>query len=164
MNLYELSAKYQQLLNLALAENELSDEMLNQLNTTEENFDEKILAYTSIVKELEAKIDGFKKAIESIEKRAASCINNMEYMKERIKTEMQNCNKKRIENDYHDVKLVLNNPKVDYTDKSLIPEQFIRHQIKEIIEPATSEILKFLKEGNEIPGARLVRETRLAIR
>ncbi len=77
---------------------------------------------------------------------------------------MEECNKEKIENSYHQVRLMLNNPRVEWSDKSIVPKEFWRHKVKETLEPDTAMINKALKEGIEVPGAYLVRDTRLSIR
>ena len=113
---------------------------------------------------MEAKAKGIKEAMERMEKRIESLTKGADRLKESIKTEMKVCNKKKIENEYHEVLLIQNNPRVEYLDKSLVPNEYWRLKVKETKELDTSLISKLLKEGVIIPGAYLERDMRVAIR
>lgn len=164
MNLFELSSQYQALMQTVMDSEELSDDVMSSLETINDSLENKILNYTAIVKSINAKAKSIREAMENMEKRAVSLEKASERMEQAIKQEMEKCNKEKIENAYHQVRLMLNNPRVEYTDRNAVPKEFWRHKIKETLEPDTSLISKSLKEGIEIPGAYLVRDTRLSIR
>ncbi len=103
-------------------------------------------------------------AMQEMSKRVIALAKQSAWLEQQIKKAMEACNKEKIENSYHQVRLMLNNPRVEWSDKSIVPKEFWRHKVKETLEPDTAMINKALKEGIEVPGAYLVRDTRLSIR
>lgn len=163
-SLFSLSSNYQQLMNQIMDSDDISSEVLTALENISDSLDNKVLNYASIIKNIEAKALSIRHAVEEMDKRAASLEKSAERLRETVKTEMTKCEKDKIENDYHAIKLKVNNPKVHYIDESLIPPQFIRKIIKEVEQPNGMLILKSLKDNISIPGVEMVRDTRLEIR
>lgn len=164
MNLFELSSQYQALMQNIMDNEEISDDTMSSLELINDSLENKILNYTAIIKSLRAQEKSIDEAMQEMSKRALSLEKKAERMEKVIKEEIEKCDKKKIENAYHEVRLMLNNPRVEYTDRTIVPKEFWRHKIKETLEPDTTLILKVLKAGREIPGAYLVRDTRLSIR
>lgn len=164
MNIYQLSAEYQRIMNIIEETDEINDELMQALIQVNDDIESKVLNYASMIKSLEAKANAIEEAMVSMAKRRTRILASVNRLKETVKTEMQKCEKKKIENEYHVAKLVQNNPKVQFSDKNLIPEGYWRKHIKEIVEPNTLLISKALKENIEVPGAFLVQEQRLEIR
>jgi hypothetical protein len=143
---------------------EIDHDTLQGLEEINDSLENKILNYTSIIKNMDYKIKSFDDAILSIEKRKISLENASKRMKEIVKFEMERCNKKKIENNYHEISLVLNNPKVVIVNECSIPEEYMRHKVKETIEPDKEAISKALKDGINVPGTIISRETRISIK
>jgi hypothetical protein len=163
-NLFSLSAQYQQLMDRVNEADEISDELMQAIEDTSDSLENKVLNYTAMIKEIEAKAKAIEDAMHAMSKRAVSLIKASDRLKESVKQEMEHCEKKKIQNEYHSVSLILNNPKVNYTDKALIPTEYMRRKITEIVEPNGNMILQALKENITVPGANMVREHRLQIR
>lgn len=163
MNIFELSAQYQRVMGLINEREEIDEDLMAMIISVNDSLENKVLNYASIIKELEANEVAIDQAVESMLKRAKNIRSKAEKLKEIVKNEMKRCNKEKLENEYHKVRLVFNNPKVSYTDKQLIPEQFMRRKIMEVVEPNTLLISKALKENVAVPGAFLVKEQRLEI-
>lgn len=163
-SLFELSAQYQQIMNNIMLNDEISDETMQSLESVNDSLEQKVLNYTSIIKSLECKAHNIEEAIAKMNHRALMLNKGAERLKEIIKVEMQKCDKPKIENEYHEVLLVKNNPRVEFSDKNIIPAEYWRHKVKETLEPDTQAISKALKENVQIPGAYLVRDMRVTIR
>ena len=163
-NLFELSVQYQRLMDQINEADEISDELMQSLLQVNDDLESKILNYAAIIKSMEAKAEAIEHAIENMMKRGQSIAKSAQRLREAAKLEMQKCEKKKIENEYHQAKLVQNNPKVHYSDKTLIPDAYWRKKIQEIVEPNTLLISKALKENIDVPGAFLVKDQRLEIR
>lgn len=162
--IFELSSQYQAIMDRINEIDEIDDNLMDLLISINDDLETKILNYAAIIKEIEAKAEAIAKAMANMEKRFHSLDKSAERLRQVVKYEMQKCEKKKVENAYHQARLVQNNPKVCFTDKSLIPDEFLRKKIQEIVEPNTSLISKALKENVEVPGAFLVKEQRLEIR
>lgn len=163
-SLFELSAHYQQIMAAIMMSEEISEETMQQLEQINDSLEGKVLNYTSIIKSLEAKARNINEAVEGMLKRAESLTKSAERLKETVKQEMAKCDKKKIENEFHAITLVQNNPRVEYSNRDLLPKEYWRCKVKEIVEPDTVNIAKLLKEGAQIPGCYLVRDMRVAIR
>lgn len=164
MNIFELSSQYQVLMDRINERDEIDDELMEALLLVNDDLENKVLNYAAIIKSMEAKAKAIDQAVDNMLKRQSSLTKSAERLKETVKHEMQKCEKKKIENAYHQAKLVQNNPKVQFSDKTLIPEPYWRKKIQEIVEPNTIMISKALKENIEVPGAFLVKDQRLEIR
>lgn len=163
MNLFELSSQYQALMDKVSKTDEISDELMNSLESVSDSFESKALKYASIVKMRQDKLRTVKLKIDMLTKIYNSLFKSILKIESTIKNEMQSCGKKKIENKYHEVKLIFNPPRVEYIDHNIIPDQYLRTRIKEIIEPDAISISKALKEGLKVPGAYLVRDIRVQI-
>lgn len=160
--LYQLSAEYQRVLDKIENTDEITPELMDELNAIHESTENKILSKTSIVKSLEAEAEAIEKAIQEMCQRGDSLIKKAKIIREEIKREMELCHLEKAKNPYHEVRILLNNPKVDDIDENLLPSTYIKEKIFRLVD--RMNILRDLKAGKEIPGARLVRETRLQIR
>lgn len=163
-SLFSLSSNYQQLMSQIMDSDDLSAEILDSLKNISDSLDNKILNYASIVKTIEAKSTSIRHAMEDMEKRAISLEKSAERLRESMKVEMQKCDKQAVENDYHAIKLKINNPKVNVIDEDVIPQEYYRKYIKEVTELNKILIVKCLKDNITIPGVSLVRDSRLEIR
>lgn len=163
-SIFNLSSTYQMLMDELESIEEIDESFLKSLESINDSLENKILSYASIIKDLESKSRSINDAIKSMQQRVNKIINKSEFLKKILKEEMEKCNKNKIDNEYHEVSISLNNPKVKYLDESLIPDKYLRHKIKEITEPDTIEISKALKNGVSIPGAVLIIETRINIK
>ncbi len=143
---------------------EIDDSLMESLLAVNDELENKILNYASIIKSIESKAEAIGRAICDMEKRCNSLQKSAERLRELVKLEMQKCEKKKVENEFHVAKLVQNNPKVQITNTDLIPPSYWRKKITEIVEPNTMLISKALKENIDVPGAYLVKEQRLEIR
>jgi len=164
MNIFSLSAQYQDLMQQVMDSEEISDDLMSSLESVNDSLENKILNYTSILKSLRSQEKSIEEAMQEMSKRVIELSKKSEVMEGKIKKAMEQCNKEKIENAYHQIRLMLNNPRVEYSDRNCVPKEFWGHKVKETVEPDTSMISKALKEGIEVPGAYLVRDTRLSIR
>lgn len=162
-SLFDLSSNYQRIMDVIMENDVLSEEVLKELELLSDSLEEKLLNYASIIKTIEAKADAIKAATEKMLKRYDSLEKSAERLKETVKQEMLKCNKKNIENDYHELNIKFNNPKVNVVDQTIIPQQYFRKIVKEVTEINKSLIAKSLKDNIVIPGVSLVRDCRLEI-
>ena len=162
-SLFALSAQYQRLLDIVMTSDELSEEVMNELNAIHDSTEDKVLQYASIIKTMELQAESISKATEDMFKRAARLIKNAESMRQTVKKEMEACKLEKLSNNYHELTIRLNNPKVDENiDEKVLPDTYIKCKMQRSIDKAT--LLRDLKMGIVVAGARMVRETRLQIR
>lgn len=162
-NLFSLSAKYQSLMNTINENDEITNDVMDELLSVNDSIDQKVLNYTAIIKSLDAKADAIKHAMELMEKRKKSLNNSANRLKVIVKIEMEKCDKRNIENEYHRASLKLSIPKVILDDESVLPSEYFRKKIVEKVEANLIKISKALKENIQVPGAHLVQGYRLEI-
>ncbi len=162
-SLFSLSAEYQRVMDILLSKEEIDAEMEESFSKINDELENKILNYVSIIKMIDAEADSIDKAVQSMLNRIDRLCKKSNYLKEKVKTEMENCKIEGAKNPYHEVKIILNNPKVNDTiDQNLLPEKYFKETVYKTID--RTKILKDLKQGVEIPGATMVRNTRLSIK
>ena len=164
MNLYQLSASYQRLMASILEADELTPEVLSEIEFAHDSLEKKILNYTSIVKTLESEAEAISYRVDEMERRQNKLLEKASKMREAIKSEMLSCNRDKIENEYHSVKTRLNPCKVEFSDRNLLPPRFIKEKITTTNEPDKVLILEELKRDKHVPGAYMTRSSRLEIK
>lgn len=163
--LYELSAQYQAALE-AVEYNEVGEisiESIAALEAIEGSLDEKLINYACMSKNTSVDADKIKEAIEGMRKKEKRLRAKSEFFTGRIKMEMEQLGKQKIDSSpYFDISIKKNPPKLEIYDRTAIPESYdVTETITSIDEAA---IKQALKNGVEIPGAKLKQETRLEIK
>ena len=149
---------------LDVPDEELDDEQkkamdlyLNELAAQES---EKIDGFAQFVKLNGIKAKALRDEARSLESKARTVENRLEFLKLRYKEIMQAHNLKKIKGNCYTLSL-RKSQSVEILDKGLIPSDYLR-----IIEPEPrkSDIMAAIKEGKEVPGACLREKESLAIR
>lgn len=164
MNIYQLSVNYQRLMDKVLEAEELSPELMNEVEFISDSLEDKLLNYTSIIKMLEAQADSICKECNKMEERAMKIENRASQLKELVRLQMIDCAKEKIENDYHEIKIMVNNPRTDIFDEQAIPNDYWKEKVKTTIDIDRIKIANDIKNGILVPGAKLVRDLRLQIK
>lgn len=68
-NLYEIANSYQSLMRDIMEQDEISPEMLNQLNSVESDIKEKAVNVAAFIKNLESEAEGIEKAVKTMNER-----------------------------------------------------------------------------------------------
>ena len=160
--LYELTADLLRMVE-QMAEEEDADKAASIIESVRIAFDDKAAAVAVYIKTLEAAKTAMAMEVNALAKR----INAIDAKQERLRQYLQKClyaaGVEKVETSRAVVKLAKNPPKVDIADASAVPSEFMVQ--KEPPPPSIDKraLLSALKQGREIPGARIVQETRIVI-
>jgi hypothetical protein len=126
------------------------------------SLEDKAINITKFFRNLEAVTDAIKQAEERMAKRRKTIEARIAWLKEYLKENLEGCGIQKIESPWF-VLSIQNNPwAVAISNEDLIPAQY-KEQIVSIKLDKLA-IKRALEAGKKVPGASLIRGTRLAIR
>ena len=167
MNLYELSSKYQALLDYAQSVDMTDEDQVEAYQTTIESLDdaieEKAEGYSIIIKELEATEDKLAKEIKRLQVRKKSVSNNIERMKTTLLEELEKMDKRKVTTDKFVVYIQNNPPSLVVEDESEIPKAYWVEQVPKLNTKLLKEDL-LDEEYPSFSGARIEQGRSLRIK
>ena len=162
-SLYEISVAYrndaQQLADLDMPAEVVTDTldaMAGDLEVKAQNvvfFARDLLATAAAIKDAEEQMAARRKAIE----------NRAKHLLDYVQGCMETAQVQRIECPHFRLAIQAKPPSVDVYEPGLLPAEYMRTPEAPPPAPDKTAIAKAIKEGKEVPGARLVQSTRLAI-
>jgi hypothetical protein len=160
MNIFKIENEYKLLMQeIEANEGELTDEMAQRLEITQANLQEKATNYAFVVKHYEGEADIIAAEIKRLQELKKKRENNIERLKDRVKTAMQTFGVSKIETPT--LTLSLRSSKaVEVVDENLVDEEYFR--VKK--EVSKTELKKAIEEGKEVFGARIVENISLQIK
>lgn len=158
MNLYEISNQYQYL----LQSEEFSADELVALDAIHDSMEEKAKSIGAVIKTMEAEENAIVVATKAMEERASSLSHKISNLKDYLKQNLELCHIKEVKSPWFDIKIMQNPPSVVLLDDQQVPSDY--REIRESEYINRKAIAEALKSGIAVPGAILVRNTRLAIR
>lgn len=155
MNIYELTAKQQELLDLAES-GQFDEEVLQEtLNSINETFDIKVEGYIKVINELKYTEEKLQSEIKRLQERTTSVKNNIDRMKEVVTDQMNVADRRKIKTDTFSI-WVQNNPqKLVVEDESNIPSEYFEEQKPKLNKKALLDYLK-AHEDEELEGVEVV--------
>lgn len=154
MRLYEISSEFQKVVDLIENCDEMSAEMIDMLNTVSENASAKIIAVGAFIKNLEAQAHSMEDYIKNMSERCAKVEKKIVNLKDYLKYNMDILKLNKVESPEFDVQLRANQYSLDLFDQALVPKEYLR--VKETVTLSRADIIKDLKVGCDVPGARFV--------
>ena len=122
----------------------------------------KVDGVVSVIRNLEALRDGIEAHIEKQSKRATAAENRVKWLKRYLIDCLETIGENRIVSTSADVSIVNNPARVEIYSYESIPIEYIF--VKEQRLPDKSLIKKSLLEGQEVPGAGIVKDKRISIK
>ena len=162
MNLFEITAKYQSLMQDIAECDELTAEQLQALESVDDSLQEKAKAVGAFIKNMEADYFAIQDAINTMEERARKVNNKIENLKQYLKDNLEKCDIKEIKSPFFDIRIKLNPAAVIVNDEALIPDQYYKEKIMRSLDKTL--LSQELKNNVAIPGVMLERRTRIEIR
>ncbi|KAA9231683.1 MULTISPECIES: siphovirus Gp157 family protein [Aerococcus] len=159
MNIYELSERYQILLDLLQTtdiENDPEAYQMYQdtLDSINDVFEDKAEGYIKVITELEGDMEKQKNEIDRLTKRKQSYQRNIKRMKQTLQEEMEATGKQKIKTPIFTI-WTQNNPKrVVVTDEEAIPEHFLVPQKPKVDKKSVLDYLK-MHEGETVDGVTI---------
>jgi len=166
MKLYEITRSYLAALDV-LTDPDVdipAEAVADTLEAIEVEFETKAVNTAAFAKQMEAEAEAIKAAVERMEKRRKALEARAKWLKDYVKIGMETIGYKKLDCPWFVLAVQKNPASVDVFDYSAIPAEFMR--IPEPPPPAPDKVAikAALAAGREVPGARIVNGTRLAIK
>ena len=163
LTLYVLAEEYrlasEKLSNLDLDEQTITD-TLDGLSFELETKAQNTVMYA---RDLQATAAAIKEAEEQMAKRRRAMENRAKHLLEYVQGCMETAEVQRIECPHFRIAIQAKPPSVDVYEPGLLPVEYMRTPEPPPPAPDKTAIAAAIKAGKEVPGARLVQGTRLAI-
>lgn len=145
--LYELTGKYQQLLQIA---DDVDPRVFKDtLDSIKDSIDVKAINYAKVDRQLGADITEFKNEINRMTQRLNSMINNRQRLRENLLYNMQVTGRTKIKDNLFTINVQKNKQSLDY-DTHRIPKELLIK--KENYIPDKEKIKQMLDEGQDVDG------------
>jgi hypothetical protein len=164
MNLYQIASEYKATLNHLYNDEtgEIDESALTLFNQLSDDMQSKGIALSSYIQNLEADRQAIEDAKKSMAEREMRLSKRITYLREYLKSNMENCNITTIDCPYFSLKIKKNPVSVEEVDIEKIPDQY--KVVKQVISLDKAKIKQDLLAGIVIDGARLLYKTRLEIK
>lgn len=164
LKLYEITEAYERLFTELFDEEtgEIRPDKQAELQALDEAGQKKIISTASYIKNLEAEAAAISAAKDAMSKREKRFKAQMEYFEDYLKFNMSRQGVKKISCPYFEISLTESQAVDDAVDMDALPEKFKR--VKTEVSPNKAELLRALKAGEEIPGAKLKTNLNLRIK
>lgn len=150
--LYELTDRFNNLVELLDDPTIANDEILNAAISIEGEWTEKVQGIAKLIKNLESDANGFEAEERRLREQKQYCRNRIESLKQYLKDAMQAAGIKKVDG-VVPVAFRKCPPSVDVIDPKLIPGVYVKPREPEFDKKA---ILEKLKAGETVTGAVLV--------
>lgn len=152
--LYELTGKYQQLLQIA---DEVDPEVFKDtLESIDGTIEDKAINYAKVDRQMGADIDDLKTEIKRITQRMNSLTNNRKRLRENLMASMQATGKTKIKDKLFTINVQKNRKSIEINNKKLPAYLMIEEKV---YKPDKDRVKELLDEGKEIPGANYKPQT-----
>lgn len=158
MNLYSLSAAYQEIQAMIEDGQEGLSDTLESLNDA---IEEKAVGYAKVIKNIEGQAKAIKEEEERLADRRKSLENNIKRLKLSLEQAMIDVDMKRIKTELFTFNIQKNPPSIEVLNDSVIPKNYFVE-----VEPKLDckAILADLKNGKEVAGVQIKQGESLRIR
>ena len=160
MNLYDISCRYQQLLD----QDELNAEECAELETLHGNVQDGIINRAKYIKNLEAEAVAIVAAMKEMKARVDSLETKIEKQRAKLAVYMYAVDMEKVKSPLFDVTVSKNRPSVQVVDEEAVPEYCWRVQEKVVRSLDKIHIKEVIESGTEVPGCILVQNTKLEIK
>lgn len=160
-NLYEITERYNNLLDL-LDNEEITQDILNSaLNEVQDEFNEKALNIVKFIKNLESDVNGLDAEEKRLKAKKLAYKNKIEGLKKYLESGMVFSGLKKLDLGVFNISIAKNPPSLNILDEKLIPAEYLIEQAPKI---DNTSIKNAIKEGKEIAGCELVQKESLRIK
>lgn len=160
MNLYQLTARYKQLMDLE----EYTPEDMDELESLHANAEDHVVDRGKYIKNLIAESDAVKVAIEEMEDRKDDLDSRIAYREQELAAYMELHNLEKVtKSPLFPIRRVINPVSVDDYDMVNIPDNFYKSTERTVITKSLDKklIKETIEAGKEVPGARLIRKVQI---
>lgn len=161
MKLYELTESYLNLQELSEKPEVPQELITSALEQVGEELEVKAENIAKLIKTLEVDITGFKEEEKRLSNRRKSLENRVKNLKEYLDGAMKATGKTKFKGKLFSFNIQPNLPGVEVLDEKLIPKKYFVNQAP-VLDKKT--ILKDSKNGEDIPGVKIIQTESLRIR
>lgn len=154
MKLYEISNEFQKIVDLIENCDEMSPELIEQLNAVSDNASAKVINVAAYIKNLEAESSSMQVYLNNMRDRQDKVEKRIDSLKEYLRYNMDLLKLNKVESPEFNVQLRANSFSLDLFDQASIPKEYFK--VKETVSISKQDIIKDLKVGCDVPGARFV--------
>tara|TARA_R110001632_G_scaffold68317_1_gene160140 strand:+ start:610 stop:1089 length:480 start_codon:yes stop_codon:yes gene_type:complete len=149
MKLHEMSKDY-----IGFLESDMeSDQLVECLDSIEDSFDNKANNIVKLVSSLNVDVEGIDKELKRLQTMKKAITNNQERLKEYLRYNMEITGINKIKHSLFSITLGKPTVTVEIVDIDFLPDNFVSTDV--VMKADKKEILKALKNGEDIPGAVL---------
>jgi len=158
--LYEIAERYKSL--VALSDTDMDERAIaDTLEAVDGELKDKALAIRAVMQSMSGDEGTIDAEIKRLEGRRQAMRNRRAALEEYLRRNMADCEINRIESPIFSITLAAPTLRLDITDESEIPDEYVTARVTEQID--RRRLLADMKAGKEVPGARLV-EARRALK
>lgn len=160
MKFYELTKAYLQVMDLS---EEMDQQTLSDtLESIEEQFETKAENIVKLTKLNQAEIDAIKLEVDRLNARKKALENQNTNLENYLYHHMTTAKINKVKSTLFTISIAKKPPSVGVVDESKIPAFYFKQKVEHVLDK--KDLLKDLKEGQEIEGVQLVQGTRLSIK
>lgn len=153
VSLYKLTEQQRELKEIAGNSEAPAEAFADTFNALEGQFNDKAVSLIHIVKNMDSDIDGLDTEIKRLTDRKKAIKNKQESMREYLRTNMEVNEITKIECPLFTITLAKGRDMVIIDDEKKIPDELVGVTV--VTKPDKAAILKLLKTGEDVAGARL---------
>lgn len=157
--LYEISESLRGLSAIDPEDEGAAQAIRDTMQAVQGEFDEKAKAVASVILNMDSDADAIQAEIDRLTTRKKAIANRQESIREYLRENMEACGITKISHPLFSITLAKGREVVVVDDQALIPDELM--YVKTEIRPEKAEILRLLKEGKDVPGARIERSQSL---
>lgn len=163
MNLFEISASYQQIFHDLDENGEINPDALARLSALDEAMDAKAIAIACYIKNIDAERNAIEAAKRSMALREATLDRKISSLESYLQTNMERCGITEItRSPFFTIKLKKCPVSVDILDAEALPTEYIKEKMTTSIDKV--KIKEEIMAGVIVPGAALKQNLRLEIK
>lgn len=163
MQLYKITNEYENVFNQVDENGELSEDMIKNLDSLQQDFENKAVGVASYIKNLEAEEEAISKAMEDMKIRKTRLAKQVVSLTEYLQFNLERLAIKEIKTSpYFKIRLKTCPPSVIIHDENFIPAEYWREKTTSMVDKI--RIKEVLSEGLEVPGASIERRIKLEIK
>lgn len=152
-HLYQITQQHRELQELADSEEMPVELLADTFEALGGEFNDKAISVVHVVENMQSDVDAVDHEIKRLSARKSALSNRRDSIREYLRTNMEASGITKIECPLFAITLAKGRDVVVVEDENLIPDDLV--EVSVISKPDKREILKRLKAGDDIPGARI---------
>lgn len=153
--LYDISESLRELSSIEVDGEDMAIAIRDTMQAVQGEFDEKAKAVASVILNMDSDAEAVQAEIDRLTARKKVILNRQEGIKTYLRDNMESCGISKISHPLFTITLAKGREIAVIDNPGAIPDELMN--VKTEMRPEKAEILRLLKEGKEVPGARIER-------